>query len=210
VGSRARAGAVEGRRGRTILPAFCQPLRRTDRPPTYDHQAVATYFHVHRRDGLAPGHVIALEHYAAFPPELEAHLRVLFPDGLTRHGATYLGLIPERFEDSKQNGWREAIFEFVRRSAAPDAPSRFQSVFACASLDEAQIFRRSVCGGEGSIYAVEAGDAFRVNMSLLNESASYLAVFEAAHSYWRGERGFWPEAWEHLLIPPVTVGSTVA
>jgi hypothetical protein len=42
-------------------------------------------------------------------------------------------------------------------------------------------------------------------MALLGESASYLAVSEAAHAYWRGEQGMWPPLWEELIVPPARV-----
>lgn len=167
------------------------------------------FFHLHAGQGLAVGSELSLRTYSALTPELQQHLSELFPDGLSEHGGTYLGLNPARIEDVKANGWRESIFEFVRRSIAPDRPSRFTAVFACASVEEARIFRRSRRNGTGTIYELEAAESFRTNMGLLDESTSFLAVSEAAHAYWRGEQGLWPPLWEELIVPPARVISIV-
>jgi Protein of unknown function (DUF2441) len=166
---------------------------------------VPAFFHVHAGQGLPVGGELTLRSYDAPTAELRYHLAQLFPNGLTEHGGTYLGLNPARIEDVKTNGWRESIFEFVRRSAAPDRPSRFTTIFASASIEEARIFRRSKRNGIGTIYELDAAESFHTNMALLDESASYLAVSEAAHAYWRGDQGTWPPLWEELIVPPARV-----
>jgi hypothetical protein len=97
----------------------------------------------------------------------------------------------------------DLLFEFIRRVEFPTCPSRYQSIFACESLEDAQAFRDEHRAG-AAIWEVEGKVAFRADHQLLDLSGTAMDVVERARRYWRGEPGGSPE-WELLLKPPVTV-----
>jgi hypothetical protein len=87
-----------------------------------------------------------------------------FPSGLSSHGKTWL--LDSNSEPHTR--LREMVFEFVRRSSFPGKPSRFQSVFAFNTLDDAKAFCNFYAAPGSAIWEVTAVDSFRANMMLLD------------------------------------------
>lgn len=138
------------------------------------------------------------------PPEIKALVEDLFPAGMTSHGWQYLW----------SNAWNaghtmtEALVEYVRRAEFPHRPSRFQSIFVFESLADARTFRLRYPGAngvQGNIFVVGADESFRCNMPLMDFGASVSVGLAMTRDYWRGERGYAEELWEHLLTRPVTL-----
>lgn len=136
------------------------------------------------------------EMQVTIPEEWAEATEFLFPDGLSRHGASYtLGYHPENAG--------EAFFELVRRYEFPARPSRYQSIFGARTADEAlQFAMRYRKGRTVSIWRVEAAEGFESDMMLVN-FVSFPDAYSRARKYWQGENGVNPFR-EVLLRPPVT------
>ncbi|MEU3473728.1 hypothetical protein [Rhodococcus sp. NPDC006774] len=102
----------------------------------------------------------------------------------------------------------ELIWDNARRAHFIDAPSRMQSIFATASLADAQQFR-DAHGPASPIFEVDATEAFRADMNLLHNHTSALATSYLAQLYWSQKPGSPNPFWEYLLRPPVRVGMRV-
>jgi len=165
--------------------------------------------------------------------ELQAHIDALFPSGVSELGNRYflcsqmsadfvneaikfldtcesLDQAKREIESALSNSriaTIEILFEYVRRSCFPDKPSRFTSVFAWETLDQARAFRKRY--GEGPIWEVECDERpFRADMNLVTLGKSVLTLSYSAHRYWSGLPGInadVPPWWEVLLTPPVRV-----
>jgi hypothetical protein len=137
--------------------------------------------------------------------DLQQHLELLFPLGLSPHGWQYLA---HRHDFKQINGAAfvnhdmvaELVFENVRRVAFPHAPSRLQSFFAWESADEARSFRQ----GDQKIYRLEADRYLRVDQRWLSLGVQNISALLAAHRYWEGKGTNQPR-WEVLLAPPVRI-----
>jgi len=153
-------------------------------------------------------------HTTIQPPSLQAHIHSLFPLGVTEHGNGYL-------LNSKQSAIAvsaniELLFEYVRRSHYWSAPPRFESIFACETLADAQQFRSAPGWGNARapIWEVETNAApFRADMTCLTLRGSILLASYVAQRYWGHlDNDFaslggppTPPFWELLLPPPVKV-----
>ncbi len=177
--------------------------------------AMTEAFLVDRAQALSEGATLDLtKHTDMDPPTLQGHVDGLFPDGVTRHGDFYFLGSHSQSQAIEPN--IELIYEYVRRACFPEVPSRFQSVFACATLDEAKRFRDSPdwSGTGAPIWKVATPHAgHRVDMTLLTHGLSILMLSYRAHRYWSGAPNNMHEFgvprvepfWELLLRPPVTV-----
>ncbi|MFF2113617.1 DUF2441 domain-containing protein [Rhodococcus koreensis] len=166
------------------------------------------FYTVDRRGTLHEGQTLGLTRYDDVTPAvLQQHLDVLFPDGVAAHGANNFVSADARFQVTDHV--IELAWENVRRAHFPTAPSRFQSVFAVDSLDEARAFRTAFDPtGTAKIWRLETEhDGFRVNMELLRTHVSALMSSHHAHCYWSQKSPDYevPVTWEVLLTPPVQV-----
>jgi hypothetical protein len=168
---------------------------------------MSRFYHLDRRGRLTDGVVAELVcHQDVQPPALQDHLNALLPEGVTEHGHQYL--VGAQVIGPTQEPAIELMFEYVRRAAFPDRPSRFQSVFGFVNLDDARRFRSDMKAYSAHIWEIEADNAFRADMNYLKlVGASALIVSYFAHRYWSGESSA-PESapeprWEYLLTPPV-------
>ncbi|KKX29191.1 hypothetical protein YH62_15425 [Rhizobium sp. LC145] len=104
----------------------------------------------------------------------------------------------------------EIALEAARKSVAPQAPSRLDSIFTCETFEHASIFRERYRQGQGSIFGVEpqlAGTPqFRGNLTAISTPAGpnpyvdYLSDW--ARDYWTTEP---TEISEILVGGPVVV-----
>ena len=156
--------------------------------------------------------VISLARYTdGVPPYLQAHVDQLFPDGLSIHGKRYL--IDPDSRGNLPSAAIELLFEHVRRASFSECPSRFQSFFACTSIEDAHEFRKSYGNESVSIFEIYTeNEFFKGNMRLLDNNQTNLVCSYLAHEYWTGNPG--PSELvgltEVLLNLPVTVGPRVA
>ncbi len=171
----------------------------------------AEYFTVDRGGTLSPS-TIELQRWEDIEPiELQAQVDEAFPDGLSRHGERYL-LQAESAGLALQPNL-ELMWEYARRAFAPNAPSRFQSLFAFERMDDAKKFQAEFGQGKGVWTVRSRQPPFRADMRWLTLAGSTLIVWHSAVSYWRqvGTAGLPPALgprrplWEVLLVPPVDV-----
>jgi len=165
---------------------------------------MALFFTVDRLGSLSADAVLSKRRYADVgPAELRTHVDQLFPDGVTSFGERYLLRSTSGARLTEPN--IELLWEYVRRARFPNAPSRFESVFAVDSIEEGDQFRTRF-GQAGSIWSVEANLSFRADMSLLTIDGTILVVSHFADLYWSQRTRTQGEPfWEQLLIPPVRV-----
>jgi hypothetical protein len=87
------------------------------------------------------------------PPNIPPHIATLlkiakeyFPGGLSIFGIDYL-MEPLRYTSYNNFGYIsqamtiDLVFELIRRARFPSLPSRYESLFACETLEEAKVFR---------------------------------------------------------------------
>jgi hypothetical protein len=110
----------------------------------------------------------------------------------------------------------DLLLERTREAHFTDKPSRYQSVFAVETLDEALAFRASHGNPAHPVYELEPlGKAHRGDMSVYTYATpSSVAMLDHwMHLYWRGETLTVPNyktQWEHVLELPVAVVKKVA
>lgn len=145
--------------------------------------------------------------------ELETHLSGLYPDGLSKHGKFYLldhvqanetwAAPPHVTRMVPISPMIELIYELVRRNDFPTRPSRYASMFALETADDAIHFR-SARGWQGRLFKVESASAFRADMNQLQIGASSIVALLQAKKYWEGAASAAPQ-WEFLLQGPIRV-----
>jgi hypothetical protein len=139
----------------------------------------------------------------------------MFPNGVTYHGWEYL-LNDKRVQPHQDKlGMIEILAEFIRRSDYPERISRFQSFFACKTLEDAKrfisLYPITTPEGEtkcqGDIWLVQCDRvAFEGDMTYLGLGDCWLDAITRLKLYWAGERGQdQAPLLEVLLKPPVTV-----
>jgi hypothetical protein len=173
-------------------------------------------FTVDRAGTLTPGSVLDRTiHTDIRPTVLQDHVDELFSAGVTRHGNSY-------FLNGRQSATAvspniELLFEYVRRATYDTAPSRFDSVFAWETIQDAHRFQAAPGWGNvaaSQIFEVEVdAEPFKADMTCLTLQGSILIASHVANRYWQQQQndfhilGGPPTVplWELLLQPPVRV-----
>ena len=151
---------------------------------------------------LLPGMFIQLHRFASeIEPEAAISLNALYPQGVSRFGAAILSGRTMNLSDLVRE--REQRLEEIRLSDYPNCPSRFTTVFACLSVEEAQEFRRRVGSQEAKIWKLEGLHYSVKDMSFLQDRPP-MALEKDGHRYWQGHASNAP-FWECLVTPPVKV-----
>lgn len=160
------------------------------------------FYTTDRNNSLKKDAILDLTAYKDIQPEeLQKHVNMLFPGGVSSHGEQYF--LQGQTLANSVNSVLEIIFEYVRRSNFQERPSRCQTFFAFDDIKQAEEFNRKT-NSDGSIWQVECDSYFRADMNLLNLNNSLLVVSNNAYKYWKGL----PDTdvfWEYLLRPPVRV-----
>lgn len=164
-----------------------------------------TAYTVDRSRQLRVGQVVDLQrHRDIDPPELQTHADSLFPTGFSSHGERYFLQSGQDARLAEPN--IELIWEYVRRSFFSHLPSRFVSMFACRTPDDARAWRGKYRNQDDPIWAVECDGAFLADMGLLTQENTIIVISYLAHLYWSGLSHPKIESfWEYLLVPPVKV-----
>ena len=185
---------------------------------------MARFFHVDRNGVLAPGQGLHLRRLDQLTPQqriperaLQTHAETLFPDGLSNHGMGYLfwqnvmsfPRVAGFYDDPTLNTMRshcmDLVWEFVRRAAFEQRPSRYESVFCWESRDDASRFLSAMGGPPAAIWEVDGNETFRADMNLLTMGTA-LETSHFAHRYWRGEaKTNMAPLWECFLAPGAVV-----
>lgn len=171
--------------------------------PVWQEETVHTFYTVDRIGSLKPETVLVLQRFDDIdPPELQAHVNGMFPNGVSSHGNQYF--LSNTSLASLASPNMEILLEYVRRACYSTCPSRFQSYFGFQTIDDAITFRARFGEPQNSIWQVACRDYFKADMHLLNMQGSILQYSYWAHLYWKGQPGSSP-FWELLLAPPVKV-----
>lgn len=171
-----------------------------------------TFYTLDRKRTLTQRQTVNLVRYTDINLKvLQKHLDMLFPDGVSSHGERYfVSSVPAvNFENRNIDGLLEIVFEYVRRANFPNKPSRFQSLFAFDSFEQAELFRQRP-NNDGVIWEVECDNYFKVDMNLLTANDSILVLSCRANLYWSGKTINENPFWEYLLSPPISVIKSVA
>ncbi|EGE0300903.1 DUF2441 domain-containing protein [Escherichia albertii] len=131
---------------------------------------------------------------------------------IAEHGLRYL--FPRR--DLTSTDLMELIVELVRQLQFPTKPSRYQSIFACEKIEDANYFRENYREHDGPqpIYEILAGDntnIHRGDMRLLDIDSltdNAAIIFTKAIWYWSGIASNEP-FWEYVVPLPVQIGKMV-
>ncbi len=174
--------------------------------------------HADRQRSLAAGSVIELG--PAPPtgePDLDERLRNLFPDGVSRFGERLssgtmsveeiaTGKVPRALVEERWSAEIDLVAELVRRDCAPEAPSRFQSIFACRYASDLRAYAKRFGFSEFNVVELDVDDGFRVDARWLQQG-SPLKMWDLAVGYWSQEPfdGEDDALWEHLVPLPVRV-----
>lgn len=171
-----------------------------------------TYVHIDRNGHyLHPGCHLNLRNVE---PEWDSNSIALnheFPRGLGQFGLAYVcENTPPKPEVLVH---RERLLEEIRRQHFPDRPSRFESLFACRTPEEAVAMRREMKCEAATLWSVQCEHAFIADMHFTNFTPRSLSTLsrqglqdwvDKLHSYWQGEESENP-TWECLLPLPVAV-----
>lgn len=168
-----------------------------------------TFYHLDRRDDLAPGRTITLRDVDDLPCGDDAALRSLYPEGVSKHGHHYCR--QDLYGDDPDELWDvacELVFELVRTVEFRDRPSRFQSVFGFETKAAVDRFVDRFVDGDCTVWKVTADRSFAADMHLVDAETVADGV-RRAHRYWEGTSDRDDPLWEALLVPPVTVVEAV-
>lgn len=187
------------------------------------------FFHIDRTNALSEGQELGLTTWTALPANkkipdsaLQDHIEELFPDGVSAHGMGYLfwqrtfafpaqpGFYDAAALDTMRSHMIDILFEYVRRASFRERPSRYRSIFAWASLEDAQRFAASTGTPGVAVWELEGSSVFEADMNLLGLGLPLTSSL-AAWRYWSGEaKHDVPPHWEHFLEPGARVCGRVA
>jgi len=156
---------------------------------------------------LSQGDELRLKKWSEWLPDdtdmYSSATRQYFPEGTTPHGTA---LLTSEFMDNNTI-IREFAFEAYRREFESKYPSRFQSVFACDSLDCLEQYATIHCNpGDYDVYTIET-DAVHgpFDIHQLGKGVNMVGMFDSAVAYWRQMECQHPLL-EYLIEPPAVVG----
>lgn len=171
---------------------------------------MTTYYTVDSDNYYSPRMVIKPITPSIQPIELQNMVLRLFPRGVSKHGDAYfLSADAIAGDISYSIDWG---LEFYRRAMYPNAPSRYECVFACESLSGAMAFRAQYRHPDDPIYEINADEdsIHRGDMSLLNNSSTCLVYTYQIEHYWSGKTFSQQPFWEVLIPLPATIGNQIA
>ncbi|MGF6348132.1 hypothetical protein [Variovorax sp. W2I14] len=174
------------------------------------------YFSVDRRGVYVAGESISLAANTDNDgDEIRTHINKKYPSGFSRHGAQYFrDAWLERTPLETQSGILELLLECTRIAYYPAKPCRYQSMFACDSIEAALKFRTERGKPEDPIHELSPqAEPHRGDMSIYTLGGTFASIDCRLHLYWQGKTLNIPghlTQWEYVLPLPVVVGSRVA
>lgn len=176
---------------------------------------MAKLYVVDRYNRYQENQIISLKKfYDITPIELSNLVTELFPDGVSDQGNYYFLSNVPYIDQTINIDWS---FEFYRLAKYPTKPSRWQSLYAWQSLNEAIAFRSSNGSPENPIYEldVDLSRCHIADMRLLDNSSSALVHTYRVKLYWQGQTmpahivPDWPTNWEVLVPLSTTIGKRI-
>ncbi|MMZ58624.1 hypothetical protein D3C76_1119160 [compost metagenome] len=146
-------------------------------------------YHIDRKNSLRENDIIRLQKFTDIEPAyLNDVIENEYPEGLTRHGDQYFAsaLVSEATVNS---GLIEMFFEQRRLLKFPDKHSRFQSVFATETIEEATLWKNHLGLKECTLWEIEFdhNNFIKVDSSWLSLGVHRLSFLHAtmfADNYW--------------------------
>lgn len=151
-------------------------------------------------------------------------LKERYPEGLSQWGKTILGLentgiIDLTYIENKKpyhtSYMIDLLFEYERLASYNNKHSRFQSIFAARSFEEAKKWAEIIPGKNNPIYEIEfdSTQALELDPSYLKAELNKFKLTDIqqnAHIYWSGQRSANPNVANELLIKlPVKINRLV-
>ncbi len=133
-----------------------------------------------------------------------------FPGGLSRHGEQYV--VRGHHPGNREMASFESLIEEIWSGHYPQRPSRFISLFACRTLENARKFGKKYCGESVACFdirKIECENASVHDMDWL--SARHRTIEDRTrdiHRYWKGLATRTP-IWEVLIPLPIWVGPSI-
>ncbi|SDI66878.1 DUF2441 domain-containing protein [Mucilaginibacter sp. P25] len=144
---------------------------------------------------------------------LKKHIQRLYPEGMSNHGWYYLN---QRHTFGTYPNFThhihiitEANVEHVRQAYFSSFTSRFQSLFACGSIQDALKLRTQFKSEDSPIFELETNFFRKLDMNWLFFGTQNITSPYLAHQYWEGKESLNP-FWEYCVELPVTIGQRVA
>lgn len=168
-----------------------------------------------RRNEIFVGQTITLTPFLV--DELNEYNRFIrgeFPEGVTSHGMSYfintmnVDYLKPNTIDNFISATIEAVFELRRQLHFPDMPSRYQSIFAVESLEDAKKWKSILEGKiEYPLYELEfESQSHKLDASWLSMGSpiAFSICNFLADKYWSGESSDNP-IYELLIRTPAKV-----
>lgn len=177
---------------------------------------MARLYVVDRYNRYQEKQIVSLKKFDDITPiELGNLVTELFPDGVSDQGNYYFLSNVPYIDPTINIDWS---FEFYRCAKYPTKPSRWQSLYAWQSLNEAIAFRNSNGGPDNPIYEldVDLSRCHIADMHLLDNPDSALVHTYRAELYWQGQTmpthivPDWSTKWEVLVPLPITLGKQIS
>ncbi len=144
-------------------------------------------YHVDRLNTLQVGQYVQMSNLPMPTQALAKTLEELYPDGISRHGFSYL-VDPDKYMYINTN--IEQMFELYRQLYFPDKPSRFQSFFCFVTPDQAiEFYNLNSCKhSEAKILKIDTGDS-KIHIGDMNllKGNTILQSHDNAMRYWSGD-----------------------
>jgi hypothetical protein len=172
------------------------------------------FYHIDRCNALELGKTYNLLHIPNLDSATDKMVNELFPEGVSWWGDGKL-LCDESLliinNVVQKDTVIDLIFELVRKAYFPEKPSRYQSLFAFATLSDAKNLINTLnWPADSKIWKIKADLHYKVNMNLLTLDGRPVDIYRNAFAYWNGEPGDDANPFWELLVPyPITVIDSV-
>ncbi|MFQ6246877.1 hypothetical protein ACLMPP_20690 [Yersinia enterocolitica] len=178
---------------------------------------MAIFYTLDRALSLTTGAQLNLTDSISLIKPLQTHTLSRFSNGVSRYANNlfYNNHINLVQSNKKFNSVIEMLLEERRNTSFPEKPSRFQSIFACSTIQGAAWFRGfSKCPIDTPIFEVYASTGWhRGDMNLLNMNCTPVELSHRLDLYWQGAtyemwEGYAP-FWEIVIPLPARIGGKV-
>jgi hypothetical protein len=181
---------------------------------------MAEFYHVSRTN-LTDINQFDLQHFSGYievegfysAQEFREFKFLDFPNGISRHGETYLHnpykSVGQRLEFTPNELILETTFELVRKLKFPDRKSRFEITFGCLTVEDALKLKAETFGNIGDIYKVKCDKYTVADMNLVRQAGCIIGLQIVAEKYWGGQSSQFP-FWEVLMENPITIVEKVS
>lgn len=169
-------------------------------------------YHVDRAKELKPGSVINFQKVPKTAnPEIIEYCDLHFPEGLSNIGLIYTTYaVPEDSRYATHTS--EILLELFRQENFPRLPSRFQSICASDTIDQAIEWLHMLKLTDANIAILESNNYVKADATWRDLIAGNLSIASAeswSNSYWNGEMTKHLSRPEYLVKLPVKIHNVI-